>query len=118
MKFKSLPLLTLALFMTACATAPEPLYQWGGFPGHTYDTLRGEGKTPLEQVELMLAHGQQVEQQGKKLPPGFQAHLGLLYLKLGRGDQARERFEAELRAFPESKTYVETLLQAARKAGA
>lgn len=98
--------------LAGCATPVQPLYQWGGFPAHTYDALRGEGKSPQEQVDLMLAHAQKVVQAGQKLPPGYQAHLGLLLLKLGRADAAQQHFDAERAAFPESAAYIDALAKA------
>ena len=116
MLIQSKPAAMLAVvLLTACATPPAPLYQWGAFTQHTYDTLRGEGKSPIEQVDLMLAHQQKVAAAGQKLPPGFHAHLGLLYLKLGRSDAAQASFEAEKLAFPESATYVDSLAKANQK---
>ncbi|MGQ0524005.1 MAG: DUF4810 domain-containing protein [Betaproteobacteria bacterium] len=104
-----------AFALVGCATPQAPLYQWGGFPSYTYDALRGEGKSPQEQVDLMLAHSQKVAQAGHKLPPGFQAHLGLLMLKLGRPAAAQIHFEAERQSFPESAAYIDALAKASAK---
>lgn len=115
MSIRTLALAASAVLLGACATAPQPLYQWGGFPSHAYDALRGEGKTPVEQVDLMVAHAQKVSAAGQKLPPGYHAHLGLLLLKLGRNDAAQAAFEAERAAFPESSQYIDAMAKAAAK---
>ncbi len=104
-----------ALVLAGCAAPQPPLYQWGGFPSYTYDALRGEGKSPQEQVDLMLAHSQKVAQAGQRLPPGFQAHIGLLLLKLGQADAAQIHFEAERQAFPESAVYIDSMIKASAK---
>lgn len=107
--------LVVALALVGCATAPQPLYQWGKFPSYTYDALRGVGTTPVEQLAAMKAHAAVVTQQGKQLPPGFRAHMGLLEIKLGNERAAQEHFAAEQAAFPESGAYIEALRKAASK---
>ncbi len=105
----------VAVLLTACAAPVQPLYQWGAFPAHTYDSLRGTGKGPQEQLEAMAVHAQKVAQAGQKLPPGFHAHMGLLQLKLGRPEAAEQHFTAEQTAFPESTAYIESLRRAVAK---
>lgn len=108
----------LAAALVGCAAPPQPLYQWGAFPAHTYDTLRGEGKSPNEQIDLMLTHSQKVGQAGQKVPPGFHAHLALLYLKVGRQDAAQVHFDAERREFPESAGYIDALIKSTTRPAA
>ncbi|MCH2000092.1 DUF4810 domain-containing protein, partial [Achromobacter xylosoxidans] len=48
-------------------------------------------------------------------PPGFRAHLGMLYLKLGDGAKGLEQLEGEKAAFPESKPFMDFLLRNASK---
>jgi len=115
MQIRALAPLALAAALVGCATPPQPLYQWGNFTGFTYDSLRGEGKSPAEQIDLMIAHSQKVTQAGQKVPPGFHAHLALLYLKVGRNEAAQAHFEAERREFPESAGYIDSLIKAATK---
>lgn len=112
MKLNSIFVVAAAALLTACATPVQPLYQWGAFPSHTYDALRGEGKSPAEQVEAMTVHAEKVAGAGQQLPPGFRAHLGLLLLKLGRRDEAQQQFDAERKAFPEAAIYIEQMQKA------
>lgn len=111
-RFVSAPALAVAALLTACATPVQPLYQWGAFPSHKYDTLRGEGKSPIEQIDAMNLHAQKVAAAGQQLPPGYRAHLGLLLLKVGRRDEAQLQFDVERQAFPESAVYIEQLRKA------
>lgn len=53
----------------------------------------------VEQLELDL---EKARSKDKPLPPGMRAHMGFLYFQLGRHDEARQAFEAEKTAFPES----------------
>jgi hypothetical protein len=105
----------IAVLLVGCATKPQPLYQWGSFTSFTYDSLRATGKSPSEQIDLMLVHAQQVGQAGLKLPPGFHAHLAMLYLQVGRAESARGHFEAERREFPESAHYIDSLMRRANQ---
>ena len=109
MPYRRLLPLSLAALLTACAAPQAPLYQWGNFSGLSYDALRGEGLSPAEQLQQMLKHGEQVAAKGQQLPPGFRAHLGLLYLRAGQPDAAREAFEAERLKFPESAAFIDFL---------
>ena len=79
-------------------------------------------ETRQEAAETVSAEDQlrELEQQAQKaraasqaLPPGLRAHAGLLLLKLGREDEAFERFREEKAVFPESAPYMDFLLRRA-----
>ncbi|MGL4507790.1 MAG: DUF4810 domain-containing protein [Aeromonas sobria] len=44
------------------------------------------------------------------MPPGFHAHLAMLYAQQGRDNLALEHFEKEKQLFPESTTFINFLL--------
>ncbi|MBI5269126.1 MAG: DUF4810 domain-containing protein [Burkholderiales bacterium] len=100
-----------AVALTACAQAPKPLYYWGTFPSTAYDTLRGDEKGPLDQLHAMDEQAEKAKAAGLPLPPGFHAHLGLVYLKLGRQDDARRAWQTERERFPESAVYIDSLMK-------
>ncbi|CAB3868987.1 hypothetical protein LMG26684_02974 [Achromobacter mucicolens] len=50
-----------------------------------------------------------------ELPPGFRAHLGMLYLKMGDGDKGVEQMQGEKAAFPEAAPFMDFLLRNAGK---
>ena len=54
---------------------------------------------------------------GAQLPPGYQAHLGLLYLNTGRTNQALAAWEQEKKQFPESAPYIDYLVGNLKKNG-
>jgi hypothetical protein len=100
----------LAAGLGACAQAPKPLYQWEGYQRHVYEFLKGESPGADEQLTQMQALAEKARGRDAALPPGFRAHLGLLQLQSGRVDEARESFNAEKTAFPESAHYMDFLL--------
>lgn len=106
------PLLTLLAVacLGGCATRQEPLYHWGGYQGQVYGHLTGD-KGPEEQIETLEAEAEKARAQGKALPPGYRAHLAMLYGQTGRSEQMRSGLEAEKAQFPESATFMDFLLQ-------
>jgi hypothetical protein len=46
-----------------------------------------------------------------ELPPGFRAHLGMLYMKMGNGDKGVEQMQGEKAAFPEAAPFMDFLLR-------
>jgi len=97
--------------LSGCATkGPGPLYMWETFPRQQYDALLREGYSPEAQIRLLEAHAEKARGANAALPPGFRAHLGMLYLDTGNPDRARELWKAEKTAFPESAGYMELLL--------
>jgi hypothetical protein len=104
----------LALWVTllaGCAQAPKPLYAWETFPRLQYEALLREGASVNSQITTMDAHAEKARATGAALPPGFRAHLGMLHLSLGNADQARQLWQAEKAAFPESSDYMDRLLK-------
>jgi hypothetical protein len=101
----------LALALVAgCSTAPKPLYHWGEYQRMVYDSLNGDA-SPQEQLAQMQKQVDKAKEAGAALPPGFRAHLGLLYVKLGRYAEARQMMEEEKAAFPESAHYMDFVLK-------
>jgi len=101
----------VVLFAGCAHKAPPPLYMWESFPKMQYDTLQRPGVTPVEQVSAMEAQAEKARAAGASLPPGFRAHLGMLKLSAGDADQARQLWQAEKTAFPESAPYMDQLLK-------
>lgn len=99
------------LVMTGCAAPAKPLYHWGDYQRQVYEYMKGDGKSPNEQLTVLLATAEKARTSNEALPPGFRAHLGLVQLKLGQDNEARSNFEAEKLAFPESTAYMNFLLK-------
>lgn len=99
--------------LAGCAHKPTrpPLYLWDTFPKMQYDALLRAGVTPVEQVAAMEAQAEKARAAGAALPPGFRAHLGMLKLSAGDPAQARQLWQAEKLAFPESTPYMDQLLK-------
>jgi len=110
---KTLVLAPLLLLLTACANnAPRSLYYWGDFPAASYAWLKDDVRDGQEMLTLLEKDAQTAVANAHDLPPGFHAHLGLLYLKLGQTGKAVEHLQAEKAAFPESAPFMDFQLRA------
>lgn len=101
----------IAATLAGCASEPKPMYDWSAYQQQVYRHLKGD-EASIEDQRLKLEAAAAVAQ-GKSLtlPPGYRAHLGLLYLKLGRADESRAALLAEKMMFPESAAYMDFLLR-------
>lgn len=97
--------------LVGCAQTPKPMYLWESFPRQQYDTLLRADPNPDEQIRDLQAHAEKARANGSALPPGFRAHLGMLYLSTGNLNEARNLWQAEKVAFPESIPYMDQLLK-------
>lgn len=104
------PALLSAALLAACATHQRPLYYWGNYQDYIYGHFKGT-KGPEEQIQAMERMREQARAKGMQMPPGFHAHLAMLYGQTGRGELLAENLEIEKRLFPESATYVDFLLK-------
>ncbi len=84
---------------------------WETFPRQQYDTLLREGVNPSDQIAALEAHAEKARAANAALPPGFRAHLGMMYMNAGNNDRARELWQAEKAAFPEATPYMDQLLR-------
>lgn len=102
-----------AAVLTGCATPPKTLYQWEGYQPQVYQYLKGE--SPEQQIAAMEKDLQTISAKGNNVPPGFHAHLGMLYSVAGKPDQVVTQFEDEKKLFPESAAYMDFLLGKMKK---
>jgi hypothetical protein len=84
---------------------------WEAFPRQQYEVLIRTGGTVDEQILKLEAHAEKAKVANAALPPGFRAHLGMLYLKAGNAGKAQEFWLAEKQSFPESSPYMDQLLK-------
>ncbi|MBW5807692.1 DUF4810 domain-containing protein [Burkholderia sp. COPS] len=100
-----------AMLLAGCAapTTP-PLYQWNGYQPQVYEYFKGQS-SPQQQIDALEKALQEIRAKGNKPPPGFHAHLGMLYASVGNGQQATQSFEAEKALFPESASYMDFLMK-------
>jgi hypothetical protein len=101
------------VLLSGCQTAPKTLYQWEGYQSQVYQNLKGE--SPEQQIAAMEKDLQVIGAKGNHAPPGFHAHLGMLYSVAGKPDQVVAQFEDEKKLFPESATYMDFLLSKMKK---
>ena len=100
-------LLTCILFLQGCAQKGV-LYSWGTYETETYNYFKGE--PPEAQILVLEKHMSESKNKGLALPPGFHAHLALLYEKVGKTNEMRQMFEIETKLYPESSVYINNLL--------
>ncbi|MCX2561811.1 DUF4810 domain-containing protein [Acetobacter farinalis] len=114
MSFSKTALAGLGLLgcLAACSGADKtpPLYSWQDYPTQQYLYLKGQ-TDPQAQITVLEKDVQKAQSKGLALPPGFHAHLGMLYATTGRTDLAQQEFSQEKTLFPESATYMDFLLK-------
>jgi hypothetical protein len=99
----------LLAFATGCVS-DRSLYYWGHYEDLIYLSYSQPGKAPAEEQVIRLEEDfQKARSLNKKVPPGYHAYLGCLYVELGKIDQARQEFESEKRNFPESTVFMNRL---------
>lgn len=104
---KKIFVLLLVLGTFGCAQKSN-LYSWGSYETQTYNYFKGES----QEAQLLILEKQRNESmaKGQVLPPGFHAHLALLYEKTGKTDDMYQMFEIEKKLYPESSIYINHLL--------
>lgn len=99
-----------------CAKPKAPdLYGWNGYEKNLDTYFRGDRESLDAQAKLMEADLEKIRSAGKATPPGYLAHLGLLYGKQGDMARFQEHLEAEKQVFPESETFIDFLLRKFKK---
>ena len=95
-----------------CANTKAPdLYGWNGYEKNIDTYFRGDREALDFQAKLMESDLEKIRSAGKALPPGYRAHLGLLYGKQGDMARFKEHLESEKQLFPESETFIDFLLR-------
>ena len=103
-------LCVLVAAIAGCAAKPT-IYNWGSYESLVYARYAAPGKVgPEQEIEQLEKDRQQGLAAHRRMPPGWHAHLGMLYLQVGKADQARQEFTSEKAEFPESAVFVDRLL--------
>lgn len=110
-----LAMLSIAVLTTGCATQSKPLYSWEAYQPQVYTYLKDEDPDYGAQIAKLEEVVQKTRAAGTELPPGYHAHLGMLYAKIGKDDQVRQQFETEKTRFPESGSFMDFLMRSFSK---
>lgn len=102
------------LILSGCVTPNQ--YHWGNYEQVIYLSYKAPDKASVEaQIGFLEEDIEKARSEDKPLPPGFRAHLGVLYFQNGQSDKALELFESEKSLYPEStklmNRFIEKLAQ-------
>jgi len=106
------PVLVVASCLSGCAKPPT-LYAWESYEPQVYAYLKGESREA--QIKALERDQEKIAASGKTAPPGFYAHLGLLYAETGNDAKAITCFTTEKTRFPEATAYMDFLLKKYKK---
>lgn len=108
---RGLAIAVLAGLLSACVQQPKPMYSWQSYQPSVYAYLKDDGADSTLQIQALEKNIETARAANVELPPGFRAHLGMLYLKTGDGDKAVEQLQGEKVAFPESAPFMDFLMR-------
>ncbi|RTZ39336.1 DUF4810 domain-containing protein [Candidimonas sp. SYP-B2681] len=107
--------LSVAVILTgglaACVQPQKLMYNWQSYQAGVYDYLKDADSDYAAQAALLEQNVEIARSADQALPPGFRAHLGMLYLKQGKADKAVEQLHSEKLAFPEATPFMDFLLR-------
>lgn len=108
---RGLAIAALAGLLSACVQQPKLMYNWQSYQPSVYAYLKDDGADSTLQIQALEKNIETARSANVELPPGFRAHLGMLYLKTGDGDKAVEQMQGEKVAFPESTPFMDFLMR-------
>jgi hypothetical protein len=99
-------------FIGGCAQ--NGLYYFGDYSQTLYKLEKNQDEESLvnhqQELEKIIAES---ESRTLKIPPGIYAELGYINLKANNTKQALEYFDKEAKLYPESKYFMERLINSA-----
>ena len=116
MKSKSTSLLAAMVVLTGCATTAHDKYNWGDYDPSLY----GYYKSPAKVGELTAALEETIKAadgHNQPVAPGLRAEYGYLLLQQGKAPEAVSAFRAEEKQWPESKVFMDHMIQVAEHSG-
>jgi hypothetical protein len=107
----------LTTFGAGCATQ-NSIYYWGNYENLLYTSyaLPGEA-SPNLQIAKITSDIQRADAEGKPVPPGIHAHLGMLYVAVDNMEQAHVAFIQEKTLYPESTIFMDGIIERGFKGG-
>ncbi len=111
------PLLVCLLLamLGGCASKPPTIYQWQGYQNNVDAYFRGDKLSLDAQTQQMEEDLKKLQASGGAVPPGYYAHLGLLYGQQGKLDRFAQYVQTEKKQYPESATFMDFLLRNFKK---
>ncbi|MBW2615657.1 MAG: DUF4810 domain-containing protein [Deltaproteobacteria bacterium] len=106
-------LLLVPVLLASCAS--QRMYYWGDYSTTLYHSRKVpcEGNL-LKHTQALENIIQKSEEQNLRVPPGVYAELGYVYFRQNATDTAVKYFLLEEQTYPESRIFMERLVQAAR----
>lgn len=98
------------LLVSGCATNTPPRYYWGDYQKEVYGHFTKE-VGPDEQITTLESGLEKAQASGHPVPPGYNAHLGILHAQTEHADKMLRYFTAEKVLYPESATYMDFLMR-------
>ena len=103
-----LPVVVFAACFLSCESSSRYLYSWGSYESQVYAYLNGESRE--RQIAALERGLEKIEAEGKAVPPGFYAQIGLLHVEMGNAVEAIACFTMEKTLFPEAAVFMDFLL--------
>jgi len=105
----------LVTLMLSCAGCQQKLYDWGSYEASILRMYKGGSELKVaDEIDRLKREIEKTESAGRIPAPGKQAHLGYLYYLAGDRMAAKQAFEAEAAAFPESRVFMMRLAENAQ----
>lgn len=107
MNYIKIVILSFSFSLLGGCAVNKPLYNWGPYEPQVYSFF--QGASIEEQVQVLEKHLDETKANGMTPPPGFYAHLGMLYSKVGRGAEVQKMFAMEKQLYPESAIFIDNI---------
>lgn len=110
--FRRLALLAVVISVTTGCVSREEVYcHETSYAESMYLYLKNDTDYQ-KQIELMDTYFREATAKGKKVAPGAYAHYALLKSKVGHDGEAQSYLEKEKTAFPDSRRYLDSSMNA------
>lgn len=99
------------IFLISCGYRTH-IYYWGNYSASQYELKENPGKDSfLNHKSTLEKIFRKSKQKDKKVAPGLYCEYAQMLVIEGKKDQAKKYFNLELKTYPESRTFVENLMQ-------
>ncbi|MCX8517301.1 MAG: DUF4810 domain-containing protein [Rhodoferax sp.] len=106
---------TIVFILAGCATKKTTLYEWKSYQNNLDAYFRADKVGLPEQTASLESDLTEIKKSDSSAPPGYVAHLGLVYGQQGYVDKFVENLSIEKTNFPESTPFIDFLLRNFKK---